>query len=144
MNIGKGKAMRIESPKTIQFLLSIPIIAFLAVVDQAAWTLVLIFSVPMLLAWYFPSKAKFRQQDSNLWEEANNPAASDGKSSFKIEPVHFLIVAIAIFVLDTTPKKLNKQPCSEEMALTSDEQPTSVRDKVVVISSFVGQTKIGF
>ena len=112
--------MQLTNPMTRNLLLGIPVVGFMAVIDQAAWPLIFMIAVPLVLARYFPSKISGPPPDSE-GSQSINESKGEIVLPFAIKPIHLIIVAIAIFLLNTSPKKLNRQSCTEEMALTTDE-----------------------
>jgi hypothetical protein len=125
---------------TKDLLLCIPVIAFLAIVDKALWPLMLVLAVPVILARYYPSRLLLNVKRS-IVEGTSTPLNTAFNVDLLIKPVHLIVVASAICLLNTSPKKLEKPVCKKEMAINMKQQPTAPLCNIEVISSLMPTTR---
>ena len=125
---------------TKDLLLCIPVIIFLAIVDKAVWPLILVLAVPMILARYYPSRL-LDSAKLSLTEGTSTPLSIAFDIDLLLKPVHLIVVASAICLLNTSPKKLEKPVCMKEMAINIEQQPISPLCNIKVISSLMPTTR---
>jgi hypothetical protein len=118
---------------TKDLLLCIPVITFLAIVDKAVWPLILVLAVPMILARYYPSRLLDSVKRS-LAERTSTQLSTAFDLDLLIKPVHLIVVASAICLLNTSPKKLEIPVCKKDMAISIEQQPTMPLRNIEVIS----------